>query len=301
MHVSSSLLALSILSSFVPSLQAAIVTYDFNITWVMTNPDGALERPTIGINNQWPVPYITATVGDQVIVNVLNQLGNESTSLHFHGIYMNGTTEMDGTAGVSQCAIPPGASFTYNFTVALRISISISRLLTPNKINQPGTYWYHSHYNGQYPDGLRGPLIIHDPESPYKDLYDEELVLTLSDWYHEQMPSLISSFMSVTNPTGAEPIPDAALMNDTQNLSILVKPGKTYMIRIINVAAFAAQYLWFEDHSVQIIEVDGIYTVPAEANMLYITAAQRFSVLLTTKNDTSANFPIVGSMDQVCP
>ena len=59
--------------------------------------------------------------------------------------------------------------------------------------------------DGQYPDGFRGPLIVHDPENPYADLYDEELVLTLSDWYHDQMPGLIAGFLSVTNPTGAEP------------------------------------------------------------------------------------------------
>ena len=98
--------------------QAATVTYDFNITWLIANPDGLLNRPVIGINGQWPLPYITATVGDRVVVNVLNQLGNESTSLHFHGIYQNGTTEMDGVTGVSQCPIPPGGSFTYNFTVS---------------------------------------------------------------------------------------------------------------------------------------------------------------------------------------
>jgi hypothetical protein len=52
---------------------------------------------------------------------------------------------------------------------------------------------------------MRGPLIIHDPENPYADFFDEELVLTLSDWYHEQMQPLIKKFLSVTNPTGAEP------------------------------------------------------------------------------------------------
>ncbi|MCJ1408319.1 hypothetical protein MMC19_002394 [Ptychographa xylographoides] len=265
------------ISSFV---QAATVTYDFNITWVTANPDGAFDRPTIGINGQWPIPRISANVGDQVIVNVLNQLGNETTSLHFHGLYMNGTTHMDGPVGVSQCAIPPGATFTYDF-----------------KITQPGTYWYHSHANGQYPDGLRGPLIIHDPDSPFKDDYDEELVLTLSDWYHDSMATLIPAFISVTNPTGTEPIPDAALMNDTQNLSILVEPGKTYMVRIVNMAAFASQYFWIEGHTMRVVEVDGIYTEPAEASMLYITAAQRYSFLITISNDTTSNFAIIGSMD----
>ena len=97
---------------------AATVTYDFNITWVTANPDGLFERSVIGINGQWPIPYITATVGDRVVVNVHNQLRNESTSLHFHGLYQNGTTEMDGAVGATQCPIPPGASFTYNLTVS---------------------------------------------------------------------------------------------------------------------------------------------------------------------------------------
>lgn len=125
------------------------------------------------------------------------------------------------------------------------------------------------------------------------------MVLTLSDWYHDQMPSLLKHFVSYANPTGAEPVPDAALMNETQSLKIHVEPGKTYMFRIVNMAAFAAQYLWFEGHIMRIVEVDGIYTEAAEAEMIYVTPAQRYSVLVTTKDDTSSNFAIVGSMDQV--
>lgn len=102
------------------AVQAGTVVYDFNITWVITNPDGAFQRPTIGINNQWPIPIIEATLGDQIIVNVNNQLGNQSTSLHFHGLFQNGTSHMDGPAQVSQCPIMPGSSFTYNFTVRVR-------------------------------------------------------------------------------------------------------------------------------------------------------------------------------------
>ena len=87
-------------------------------------------------------------------------------------------------------------------------------------------------------------------------------------------------------------------MNDTQNHTIPVEPGKTYFLRVINMAAFAAQYFWIEDHTFRVIEVDGVYHKPTEASQLYITAAQRYGILLTTKNDTSANFAIVGSMDQ---
>ena len=125
------------------------------------------------------------------------------------------------------------------------------------------------------------------------------MVLTLSDWYHDQMQTLIPGFMSKTNPTGAEPVPNAALINDTQNLTVGIEPGKTYLFRVVNMGAFAGQYLWIEGHKMRIVEVDGVYTKQAEADMVYISAAQRVSFLLTAKNDTGANFPIVASMDTV--
>jgi iron transport multicopper oxidase len=113
------------------------------------------------------------------------------------------------------------------------------------------------------------------------------------------MQVLISTFFNKANPTGAEPVPQSALMNDTQNLTVSVQPGKTYLFHFANIGAFAGQYVWIEGHNMSIVEVDGIYTDLAEASVIYIAAAQRYSVLVTTKNDTSANFPIVSSMDTV--
>ena len=103
---------------FLSSTSAELRTYDFNVGWILRNPDGLYTRPVIGINGQWPIPRIEATVGDRVIVSLHNDLGNQSTSLHFHGLFMNSTNEMDGVVGVTQCGIPPGSSFTYNFTVS---------------------------------------------------------------------------------------------------------------------------------------------------------------------------------------
>ena len=59
-------------------------------------------------------------IGDRVVVNLRNQLGNETTSLHFHGLFQTGSNTMDGPAGVTQCPIPPGEKFTYDFGVSLR-------------------------------------------------------------------------------------------------------------------------------------------------------------------------------------
>ncbi|KAI0025244.1 multicopper oxidase [Xylariomycetidae sp. FL0641] len=273
--------SLAIATLFRWAAHAATVTYDFNVTWVTANPDGACARPVIGINGQWPVPQLRAAVGDTLVVHLRNQLGNQSTSLHFHGLSMRGRAQMDGPAQVSQCGVPPGGRFTYNFT-----------------ITQPGTYWYHSHTDGQYPDGLRGALVIDDPRSPFRGDYDaEEVVLTVSDWYHAQTGALRPAFLGKGNPTGAEPVPRAALWNDTRDLGVAVAPGRTYLVRVANVGAFAGQYVWFEGHAMTVVEVDGVYTRPARAEMLYLAAAQRCSFLLTTKNETGRNYAFVASMD----
>jgi FtsP/CotA-like multicopper oxidase with cupredoxin domain len=38
--------------------------------------------------------------------------------------------------------------------------------------NLQGTYWYHSHFQNQYCDGLRGAMVIYDPDDPFAHLYD---------------------------------------------------------------------------------------------------------------------------------
>lgn len=68
------------------------------------------------------------------------------------------------------------------------------------------------------------------------------------------MTILKGVFSSYTNPTGAEPIPDAALINDSQNVTFAVEPNKTYRLRFINLGAFAAFHVWIEGHDMEIIE-----------------------------------------------
>ncbi|KAK9430746.1 Cupredoxin [Lipomyces doorenjongii] len=276
--------AFSLLATLAASATAALaatVQYDFSVDWVQANPDGDYDRTFIGINGEWPPPPIKCNIHDRVIVNVTNNLGNEPTAIHFHGLFMNGTNAMDGPVGVTQCPVPAGNNIIYNFTV-----------------DQPGTYWYHSHYSGQYPDGFRAPFIVYDPEEPFAGQYDEDTYLSVSDYYHQSIPWLTANkFLTLTNPTGAEPIPDAALFNDSQNIKFKVEPNKTYKIRIVNMGALVSQYIWFEDHDFKIVEVDGIYVEPTDASMIYITVAQRYTILLTTKNSTDKNFPMIASFD----
>lgn len=68
-HVAVLLLTCHALATF-----AATHTFDWNITWVTANPDGAFERPVIGINGQWPLDVLNFTKGDRVVANVHNMV-----------------------------------------------------------------------------------------------------------------------------------------------------------------------------------------------------------------------------------
>lgn len=151
--------------------------YTFDITQALAAPDGFL-KPMILVNGQSPGPLIEANMGDVVRVRVNNRLlnvtaaddgkggggggdgksqsenegGDESNgkdgngsavTIHWHGIDQHGTPWMDGVAGVSQCGVPAGSSFTYEFHID----------------GQRGTFWWHAHLSVQYSDGVYGPIV----------------------------------------------------------------------------------------------------------------------------------------------
>ena len=260
--------------------QAKTHTFNWTTGWDYRNVDGLKSRPVITCNDQFPWPDITVNKGDRVQVYLTNGMNNTNTSMHFHGLFQNGTASMDGVPFLTQCPIAPGSTMLYNFTVDDNV----------------GTYWYHSHTDGQYEDGMKGLFIIKDDNFPYD--YDEELSLSLSEWYHDLVTDLTKSFMSVYNPTGAEPIPQNLIVNNTMNLTWEVQPDTTYLLRIVNVGGFVSQYFWIEDHEMTVVEIDGITTEKNVTDMLYITVAQRYTVLVHTKNETDKNFAIMQKFDE---
>ena len=69
------------------------------------------------------------------------------------------------------------------------------------------------------------------------------------------------------------------------------------MVRIINVSNFASFFVKFDQHVMNIIEVDGVYTKKQQTDLIYLTGGQRMSVLITAKPNTNQNFAFVGAMD----
>lgn len=112
-------------------------------------------------NGMVPGPLIRVQQGDRVRINLKNQL-NEPTVLHLHGPTL--PNDMDGVADVTQTAIQPGQTFSYEFTA-----------------EPTGTFTYHSHYNSavQEGKGLYGVLIIDPKTKP--TTYDKDVVEVLSE------------------------------------------------------------------------------------------------------------------------
>ena len=135
---------------------------DFHLTIdeLPVNYTGAARR-AVAINGQVPAPLLRMRQGDVVTIRVTNNL-REQTSIHWHGFIL--PADMDGVPGLSFNGIAPGTTFTYRF-----------------KVNQSGTYWYHSHSRFQEQVGLYGPIIV-ERRGGERHGADREHTLLFSDW-----------------------------------------------------------------------------------------------------------------------
>ncbi|KAJ2579845.1 ferroxidase fet3, partial [Coemansia sp. RSA 1797] len=251
------------------------VELNWKITYVQANPDGENKRQVIGVNGKWPPPVIEVDQDDVLVINAFNKL-DEATSLHAHGFHQRGTPYYDGAMGVSECGIPPNGNFTYELNAA-----------------QTGTYWLHSHYKGQYSDGLRTPLIVHAQREHYK--YDHDMVVMLEGWYHRESRDVGEQLLSTSQSVREAPFRPYMLVNsrggsDLRHTTLHFEPGKTYRLRLLNVAATGMVRFGIEQHSMRVIEVDGVDTEPKEVNSMQLSVGQRVSVLVTAKNSTKANY-----------
>jgi FtsP/CotA-like multicopper oxidase with cupredoxin domain len=114
-----------------------------------------------GYNGSMPGPTIEAVEGDKVRIVVHNKLP-EATSVHWHGLEV--PIAMDGVPGLTQDPIPPGGTYTYEFT-----------------LKQNGTFFYHSHGAMQEGMGMVGLFIIH-PRSAHNPPVDRDYALIIQEW-----------------------------------------------------------------------------------------------------------------------
>ncbi|VAW92006.1 Multicopper oxidase [hydrothermal vent metagenome] len=139
----------------------------FNLSYGYTKVNfTGKQRTATAINGGVPGPVLRWKEGDTVTLNVTNNMADD-TSIHWHGIIL--PSSQDGVPNISDGfkGIKPGETFKYQF-----------------KVEQNGTYWYHSHSGFQEQTGAYGAIVI-EPKEPYPYSFDREYVVQLSDWSDE--------------------------------------------------------------------------------------------------------------------
>ena len=314
-------------------IEMAFVEYDFIVRSIPSNPDG-YPRPVVimhhansswDINRPFPGPVIRAKLGDQLRVTITNRLRDQSTAIHFHGLHMFKNPWSDGTVHITQCAIDPYESYTYEFNVT-----------------QTGTFWYHSHNAQQYADGLIGPIILdHDAIEQQYDYGSNDYIIMLQEWYHETWPTIMTAY---EGPYGAYPgnipiypwPPTSFLINGhgffdchTSDCSenntwldtcgyrypaqciplrapffgscnsnahsvdeFLCPPGRKIRLRLINAASGIPFRFWIDQHNLTIVARDAIENSPVICSHVHIPIGQRLDVIVDCNQDPTVKYTI---------
>ncbi|RDW76169.1 hypothetical protein BP5796_06990 [Coleophoma crateriformis] len=245
-------------------------------------PDG-YERQILVFNGTVPGPTIEADWGDNVIIHVTNEIADNGTAVHWHGIRQQNSNEYDGVPGVTQCPIAPGESMTYKF-----------------RATQYGTTWYHSHFSIQVTDGLAGPIIINGPATAD---YDEHLgALFLTDWDHETafdlwknaerhggFPLISNGLINGTNTYDCSGSTDAACLGTGKRFEMTFVQGKKYRIGLVGTQADGYMRVALDNHSFTVIANDLVPVVPYVTDSILVGGGQRYDIIVEA-NQTLNNY-----------
>ncbi|KAL5991841.1 Laccase-17 [Asimina triloba] len=301
----------SIIVCLLPELTYASITRHYKFDIQLQNVTRLCHtKSMVTVNGQFPGPRIVAREGDRVAIKVVNHVQN-NISLHWYDnifphlnllrpamLVENDTCEMidglmhvtttyrhgirqlrsgwaDGPAYIAQCPIQTGQTYVYNFTIA----------------GQRGTLWWHAHISWLRAT-LYGPIVILPKRGvpyPFVKPY-EEVPIIFGEWFNADPEAIVAQALQ----TGGGPnVSDAYTINglpgplyncsakDTFKLS--VKPGKTYLLRLINAALNDELFFSVANHTLTVVDVDAVYVKPFETDIVLIAPGQTTNVLLNTK------------------
>ncbi|MEP6468783.1 MAG: multicopper oxidase domain-containing protein [Chloroflexota bacterium] len=126
-----------------------------------TEPGTVLEA--YAYNGSVPGPQLRAEVGDKVRIILHNELP-VPTTIHSHGLMV--PNAMEGVPVITQPAVMPGESFTYEFT-----------------LRNAGSHMYHSHFMAEHqvPMGLLGAFVVTDPAATDEPAADIDYTMIIND------------------------------------------------------------------------------------------------------------------------
>ncbi|KAH1084518.1 hypothetical protein J1N35_024279 [Gossypium stocksii] len=250
--------------------------YKFNIK--MQNVTRLCQTKSIvTVNGQFPGPRIIAREGDRVLIKVVNYV-QYNVTIHWHGIRQLRSGWADGPAYVTQCPIQTGQSYVYNFTIT----------------GQRGTLFWHAHISWLRAT-LYGPIVIlpkRHASYPFPQPF-KEVPIVFGEWWKADTETIINQAMAAG---GAPNISDAFTINGLpgpsyncsakETFKLKVKPGKTYLLRLVNAALNDELFFHVANHTLTVVEADAVYVKLFKTDIVLITPGQTTNVLLKAKSKT---------------
>lgn len=289
---------------------AADQTLDLAVERTRITVDGVTSN-AIAIGGSIPAPTLRLREGQEVVIRVTNRL-NEPTSIHWHGLLLQGV--MDGAPGFNGFVpIRPGETYTYHF-----------------KLRQAGTYWYHSHSAGQEQEGMYGAIVIEPAErDPVRA--DREYVVLLSDntiespnsvlrklkvsegYYNNKKRTLVDFFRDAQRDgwsttvqdrlDWAEMRMDATDLADVTGYQFLVngkgakdnwtaiyKPGERVRLRIINGSAMTIFDVRIPGLPMTVVAADGQNVSPVKVDEFRFGVGETYDVIVLPQGDKPFTF-----------
>lgn len=310
-------MAMAVTAAAAGRAESAVVKYEFVVEeWIVdfmrptaTSGKRPQERQTpfkidddkrkaaIMVNGQYPGQPVEVFENDTVMINVVNKMISDSTSIHWHGIHPFETPWTDGAVGVTQAPILPGKNFTYTF-----------------KAWPAGTHYWHSHMDGmQSAKGMRGSFIVKKRNDTLEQRfnYTEERVLVLSDEWRDPDVCLKLEGAMAGNDVCSDV--EYASLNGrvaTGNLQrynkkypyplVELEKGKCYRLRIIAMMSNVENYiLRLAGHNMTLVALDGVEVDPIMVSTLNMHIGERADVIVCA-DQAPGYYPLEMLYDYAC-
>lgn len=219
-------------------------------------------------NGTVPGPVLRVELGEEVVVNLTNDLP-QPTTIHWHGVRV--PNAMDGVPGVTQDPIPPGGTFTYRFVP-----------------KDAGTFWFHPHVRGseQVERGLYGVLIVDDAE-PLP--YSRDEVWVLDDFRLGPDGQIDPRFVTRHDLAHDGRWGRTITVNGDAAQQMDVAPGERIRLRLVNSSNGRVYRPDFGALAPKVIAVDGMYTRdPLAMDEFVVAPGNRLDLDVTVPADATS-------------
>jgi bilirubin oxidase len=219
-----------------------------------------LETPVLLYNGANPV--IEAREGDRIEISFKNDIPDQPTTIHWHG--MSVPADQDGNP---MNAVAPGSERTYAFDL-------------PEGSAAP--YWFHPHPHGftaeQVYRGLAGIFLVKPKNDPIPAEYGDT-ILMFTDLRIAEDGTMPQSNM-VDHMNGR--VGDHVLVNGQKNPVMAAARGEKRRLRLFNATNARFLRLKFDNAAMTIVGTDGgLIETPVDAGELQLAPAERVELIVS--------------------